>query len=207
MCWTYSKINDTRATCVDLCRATHQRLQNQCLHFGLSQPHIGNTLPWCTMPRGHGSANPTSLCSGGTFPIHPVHRHLLRCQPLPVSFTNEMSAYNSGPQTNFRECCMVSRQSVSNIDDRTIPWPSTLSAFPRLKPPSAGFVPSTNAKCQTKFEGTVTYSHFFVSLGSLTISFLGTKPTHHAAGLAPSSDVTWVLSENYRILWFIIVSN
>jgi hypothetical protein len=96
-----------------------------------------------------------------------------------------MSAYNSGPQTNFRECCMVSRQSVTNIDDRTIPWPSTLSAFPRLKPPSAGFVPSTNAKCQTKFEGTVTYSHFFVSLGSLTISFLGYQTNPSCCWVGP----------------------
>ena len=96
------------------------------------------------MPRRDGpSANPTSLCSGGTFPTRRVHRrHLLRCQPLPVSFTHQISAYSSGPQTNIRKCCMISRAKCHKTDDPTIPWSGTLR-FPRLKPPSAGFVPAS----------------------------------------------------------------
>jgi hypothetical protein len=116
-----------------------------------------------------------------------------------------MSAYNSGPQTSFRECCMISRQSVTNIDDGTIPWSGTLSTFPRLKHPSAGFVPSTHVKQNLKALWLT--AAFLSVLAHYRSHSWGTKPTHHAAGLAPSSDVTWVLSENYRILWFIIVSN
>ena len=40
-------------------------------------------------------------------------------------------------------------------------------------------------KCQTKFEGTVTYSHFFVILGSLTISFLGYQTNPSCCWVGP----------------------